>query len=685
MDYKAWFEKYRPRLFEDIVFPNEDISKTIEQFYSDGFIKGNILSYGPPGFGKAQPNSEPVLTPDGWKPMGMIKANDYVISADGSKTRVLGVFPQGKRDVYIIEFADGSKVRCDEEHIWLTWQNSSNKHKLYKTRTTKEMLEYKYGLYRTEKTKYDTIQKSMRWSVPLNNPVVYENKYNQIIPPFILGLLLGDGSFSRMGKKGNIILFSDKYFKHIEYLTEKLQLIFPDLKIKTYNGKDFIIQSKLLAEEIRKLGLANKKSIDKFIPVEYLYQNNPILRQQLMEGLLQTDGYKNGDVTRKNSKLKTYEFYSSSSLLISDFKALVSSLGIYTNPIRTKPFPKYMYRGKSLVGQPAYTVAINFAKKRKSITGIYKMDIVEEATCIMVENPSHLYITTGFTVTHNTTLSEVLIHRIVKDMNDIFILGRKTEDVDNLRRWLLQGVTGSKQKIVKIEEMDRLSKQAQIVLKDGLMEKYQHNVSFLATTNTPDKIDPALITRFNTKINFSQLPLNLLETRLTSILTAEKITFKIEDLHHFVESYGKRGLRDLINNLELASRDGHFNPEILSSFVGTSGSEDMIIEYIIYLIKYTESLQSDKILGIISNPKNEPQFYKFYSYVLTIFKDELRLNWEYIYQGLFDSDLDLSSKNIINDYWQDLDLKRFKTTHTVALINELIINIKEQQGFNNEQ
>ena len=162
-----------------------------------------------------------------------------------------------------------------------------------------------------------------------------------------------------------------------------------------------------------------------------------------------------------------------------------------------------------------------------------------------------------------TSLNEILIHKIIKDPNDIFILGRKTEDVDNLKRWLLQRPVRSNQKIVKIEEMDRLSYQAQIVLKDGLMEKFQANTSFLATTNTPEKIDPALLTRFNVKINFINLPPDLIYPRLAYILQQENIQFDPEDLRKFIEKYHSRGLRDLINNLELASRDGHLNSNIL--------------------------------------------------------------------------------------------------------------------------
>jgi DNA polymerase III gamma/tau subunit len=279
-----------------------------------------------------------------------------------------------------------------------------------------------------------------------------------------------------------------------------------------------------------------------------------------------------------------------------------------------------------------------------------------------------------------TTISEVLIHKIIKSPSDLFILGRKTEDVDNLKTWLMQGVVHSNQKIVKIEEMDRLSSQAQIVLKDGLMEKYQHNTTFLATTNNPEKIDPALITRFNTRINFGGIPQEMIISRLETILKTENVSYHDEDLEKFVNDFHKRGLRDLINNLELASREGLFNPKIIDSFVGISGNEDLVVQYIEYLVKYSDSKSKDEINTIIDNPKADSQFFTYYDYLLTVLKNELRLNYHAVYDKLFSGDLDFSAKNIIEDSWQDLELKRFKSTHVVALLHDLILNIYNQKG-----
>ena len=279
-----------------------------------------------------------------------------------------------------------------------------------------------------------------------------------------------------------------------------------------------------------------------------------------------------------------------------------------------------------------------------------------------------------------TSLSEVMIHRIIKDRNDIFILGRKIEEVENLKRWLQQAPVHSKQKLVKIEEMDTLSWQAKQALKDGLMEKHQHNTSFLATTNYPEKIDPALLTRFNTKINFNHLPIDKITSRLEYILNTEEIKYEMQDLNDYITSYSARGLRDLINNMELASVTGTFEPKRLESFSGISGNETLIIQYVTYLVKYLESKTIPEIQSIIKDTRSDSQFFTYYEYMLKIFKSDLGLNFDLIYSELTESDLDLSAINIINDYWQDLEVKRFKSTHTISLLNSLMINVKEQKG-----
>lgn len=70
------------------------------------------------GRGKSLANDTPVRIPGGWKRMGDLKVGDYVIGRDGKPTRVKGVYPQGKLQLYEVEFADGRKVEVCREHLW---------------------------------------------------------------------------------------------------------------------------------------------------------------------------------------------------------------------------------------------------------------------------------------------------------------------------------------------------------------------------------------------------------------------------------------------------------------------------------------------------------------------------------------------------------------------------------------
>ena len=70
------------------------------------------------GTGKQQPNSEPVLTPLGWKPIGELEVGDCVIGADGSPTKVLGVYPQGEHETLRLTFSDGAYCHAGWDHLW---------------------------------------------------------------------------------------------------------------------------------------------------------------------------------------------------------------------------------------------------------------------------------------------------------------------------------------------------------------------------------------------------------------------------------------------------------------------------------------------------------------------------------------------------------------------------------------
>jgi len=68
--------------------------------------------------GKAQPLTSRIKTPTGWTTMGDIQVGDKVTAPDGTTTTVVGVYPQGLKDIYRVTFEDGRSTKCCNEHLW---------------------------------------------------------------------------------------------------------------------------------------------------------------------------------------------------------------------------------------------------------------------------------------------------------------------------------------------------------------------------------------------------------------------------------------------------------------------------------------------------------------------------------------------------------------------------------------
>ena len=49
---------------------------------------------------------------------GDLQLNDKIYDDNGELTNVVGIYPQGTKDIYEIEFSDGLTVRSCDEHLW---------------------------------------------------------------------------------------------------------------------------------------------------------------------------------------------------------------------------------------------------------------------------------------------------------------------------------------------------------------------------------------------------------------------------------------------------------------------------------------------------------------------------------------------------------------------------------------
>lgn len=70
------------------------------------------------GCGKACSLDSNLIGPGGYFKMKDVKVGDLVAGEDGKFHTVIGVFPQGYKPTYHVNFSDGTYVDCSDDHIW---------------------------------------------------------------------------------------------------------------------------------------------------------------------------------------------------------------------------------------------------------------------------------------------------------------------------------------------------------------------------------------------------------------------------------------------------------------------------------------------------------------------------------------------------------------------------------------
>ena len=106
---------------------------------------GNACILACAGSGKALVNGTGVLTPNGYVPIETLKVGDTVYDHNGIEQLVLGVFPQGKKKVYKVEFIDGTVIKCCSEHLWAYYDKDKTE-RVWRVGSTEEiMMKLIYG------------------------------------------------------------------------------------------------------------------------------------------------------------------------------------------------------------------------------------------------------------------------------------------------------------------------------------------------------------------------------------------------------------------------------------------------------------------------------------------------------------------------------------------------------------
>lgn len=313
----------------------------------------------------------------------------------------------------------------------------------------------------------------------------------------------------------------------------------------------------------------------------------------------------------------------------------------------------------------------------------YRPELVEEIVFPnnVIKETIHDYVDNRFIKGHcmffgqggvgKTTTNIVLMNAVLESVKDRFVLERKVQDIEDLKGWLRASPIG-KQKIVIAEEFDRLSDAAQTEIKNGLMEKYD-NVVFLASTNKLHKIDSALLSRFTLVAKFDVAPVEELAKKCATILSNERISYKMSDVIKFAENNKLKGLRTIINNLQLSCYNNIFDADRTSFFIGNSGVEFDILQNIKWYIAAIVNLDKNSLFQLSYNLNVIPDIAKVRQNITFILQSNYSLNLEYVYTELLNEQIYLPIKNLITDYYQDSEIKKLPTMHFEAMLNDIIM------------
>ena len=343
-----------------------------------------------------QPLDARVLTPAGWTTMGSMEVGDRVIGRDGQPHEVLGVYPQGKRDIYRVTFSDGAVTECTADHLWEVASAYDRKRGVTRSLSLAQIMK-KGPTYRSG---------PHRWSIPLPEPIAFDDPGPLPMDPYLLGVLLGDGSF-----RNGTVTFSTADPE----IVDSVRALVP-AGVEVVHQKEYSYHLRAGARGTRShpmvtlaksLGLWNVIGYEKAVPEPYL-RASVFDREALLQGLIDTDGHVTGSTVR---------FTNTSEVLTRQIVELVRSLGGRATLAPANRAPRLNHRPQWVANisrlpdwivpcrlsrkVAAYRVPANRSPRHRYIVAIEQAGR-KFAQCIYVDVADHLYVTDDYIVTHNT-------------------------------------------------------------------------------------------------------------------------------------------------------------------------------------------------------------------------------------------------------------------------------------------
>lgn len=364
---------------------------------------GDQLVLANAGSGKALTNDTLVMTPKGYKPIGKLTTSDQIYGTDLKPHKVVGVYPQGKKQVYKVTIQsdwNNVDVLCCSEHLWSVrnWHNRDSKEiiEVLTTKDIKNKLNYYNSLYLDIPSpfKFDScgennLTDSQKAKLLFNFlRCTYEDDFtakllSELIPKIkdtkglrgintydnLSDISMTDFEYTECGNK--IVALTEEFFNSIDYNCNILESKFTIKLLGGFCNIDIdLVSTYLLNSDICSITYSNKDANDITFTIDTKFFLTSILTNCRIDD-------KNIEDLANGITSACYQDF---------FKAL---------------------HGKGCVYR---------------ITNVEVLDEEQDMTCIEVDTDNHLFLLKELIPTHNTT---ALIFKIMHDI----ITGESTKMV----------------------------------------------------------------------------------------------------------------------------------------------------------------------------------------------------------------------------------------------------------------
>ena len=442
----------------------------------------SFLFCGSTGVGKGLRNDTPVpvWVPDGSvhvKNNGDLNIGDYVFNRKGQPVRVVGVFPQGLRDIYRVSFTDGREIFTDSSHLWTYMYMKGKGHGYTYTNSTKELLDR--GVY----IEAEDGRRALKYWIPMNEAVCYPEQA-VTVHPYVMGAFIGDGCLTM----SQLVLSSSD-----EDLVQRVAMLLGNCEAQHVSKRGYNWTFRLRRPDGRakshQSGIVFRDYPEvlctapfKHIPDAYKYGSIE-QRWELVRGLFDTDG----SIGKADGGRYNVSFSSTSLQLILDLQEVLYSLGVastytvareadtgnghyvqYRLSVKSSNAEKdrfFWLPRKRMIAEAAKQKVLTETGSRKKdylwvgITNIEKMDYQAETTCIYVDDDEHLYQAGQYIVTHNTEVCKQLANILFESERSLIRIDctefANPESLDRFRRELTNQVWARPYSIVLLDEIEK--------------------------------------------------------------------------------------------------------------------------------------------------------------------------------------------------------------------------------------